>query len=54
MDKIVIDSSRCIGCGKCVKDCVAFVLYSGFFCSCTKLNPKIKARLKQSETNPNR
>jgi nitroreductase/NAD-dependent dihydropyrimidine dehydrogenase PreA subunit len=24
---VVIDSSKCIGCGKCVKDCVAFSLY---------------------------
>lgn len=27
MDKVVIDKSKCIGCGKCVKDCVAFALY---------------------------
>ena len=27
MDKIKIDSSLCIGCGKCVNDCVAFALY---------------------------
>lgn len=26
-DKVVIDKSKCIGCGKCVKDCVAFALY---------------------------
>ena len=27
MDKIVVDKSKCIGCGKCVKDCVASALY---------------------------
>lgn len=27
MDKITVDSSLCVGCGKCVKDCVAFALY---------------------------
>ena len=27
MDKIVIDNSKCIGCGKCVKDCPAAALY---------------------------
>ena len=27
MDKIVIDKSTCIGCGKCVGDCVASALY---------------------------
>ncbi|MBQ7739818.1 MAG: nitroreductase family protein [Eubacterium sp.] len=27
MEKIIIDSSKCIGCGKCVKDCVASALY---------------------------
>ncbi|MBR2591095.1 MAG: nitroreductase family protein [Clostridia bacterium] len=27
MDKIVIDKKRCIGCGKCVRDCVASALY---------------------------
>ena len=27
MEKIVINSSACIGCGKCVKDCVASSLY---------------------------
>ena len=27
MDKILIDASKCIGCGKCVKDCVASALY---------------------------
>ncbi|MCR5206912.1 MAG: nitroreductase family protein [Eubacterium sp.] len=27
MNKIVIDNSLCVGCGKCVKDCVAFALY---------------------------
>ena len=27
MDKITIDTAKCIGCGKCVKDCVAFALY---------------------------
>lgn len=27
MDKVVIDREKCIGCGKCVKDCVAFALY---------------------------
>ncbi|MBQ9531876.1 MAG: nitroreductase family protein [Eubacterium sp.] len=27
MDKIVIDTSKCVGCGKCVKDCVASALF---------------------------
>jgi len=27
MDKIVIDSNKCIGCAKCVKDCVAAALF---------------------------
>ncbi len=27
MKQIAIDASRCIGCGKCVKDCVASALY---------------------------
>ena len=27
MDKITIDASKCIGCGSCVKDCVASALY---------------------------
>ena len=27
MDKITVDSSLRVGCGKCVKDCVAFALY---------------------------
>ncbi len=27
MERIKIDSSKCIGCGKCVKDCVASSLY---------------------------
>ena len=27
MDKVVIDSKKCIGCAKCVKDCVASALY---------------------------
>ena len=27
MEKITIDLSKCIGCGKCVKDCVASALY---------------------------
>ena len=26
MDPITIDASKCIGCGQCVKDCVAFAL----------------------------
>ena len=24
---VVIDKEKCIGCAKCVKDCVAFALY---------------------------
>ena len=27
MEKIVIDAAKCVGCGKCVKDCVASALY---------------------------
>ena len=27
MDQVVIDKEKCIGCGKCVKDCVSFSLY---------------------------
>ena len=27
MDKVTIDTGICIGCGQCVKDCVAFSLY---------------------------
>ncbi len=27
MDKIVIDKNKCVGCGKCVKDCVASALF---------------------------
>ena len=27
MEKVVIDNSKCIGCGQCVKDCVASSLY---------------------------
>ena len=27
MDKIIIDSNKCIGCAKCVKDCVASALF---------------------------
>ena len=27
MDTVVIDNSKCVGCGKCVKDCVAGALY---------------------------
>mgnify|MGYP002622805930 CR=1 FL=1 len=27
MDKIQIDKEKCIGCGKCVKDCVSFAIY---------------------------
>ena len=27
MDKIVIDAEKCVGCGKCVKDCVAAALH---------------------------
>ena len=27
MDIVTIDNSKCVGCGKCVKDCVASALY---------------------------
>ena len=27
MEKILIDAAKCVGCGKCVKDCVASALY---------------------------
>ena len=27
MEKVVIDSTKCVGCGMCVKDCVASVIY---------------------------
>ncbi|MBR0510931.1 MAG: nitroreductase family protein [Clostridia bacterium] len=27
MENIIIDALKCVGCGKCVKDCVAFALY---------------------------
>ena len=27
MEKIIIDNAKCVGCGACVKDCVASALY---------------------------